>query len=117
PVCVPPGRLGLLLLGPDLGHGSSLALLELGELLLAPLVVVAALVGVGRLAVDATPSRHQDPLPTSAEDMTLDGRLDARVFDHRLRMEYGEKAAHHHVVDAPVIVRELLDRMALRASG
>src|ERR671919_656497 len=42
-----------------------------------------------------------------AEDVLLDGRLDAGVLEHRLGVEDREEAARDEVEDAPVVLVEL----------
>ena len=64
--------------------------------------------------VDAAPARDEQHLAARAEDVLGDGRLDARVLEHRLGVERREEAAHDEVVDALVVGVHLLDRV-LRA--
>src|SRR5437868_965174 len=82
---VAPRRLGLLLLRGDLAHVGLLALLELGQLLVAALVLLGGrLLLLGHLAVDAAPARHEQDLAARAEDVRLHRRLDAGVLELRL---------------------------------
>ena len=62
-------------------------------------------------SVDAAPAGDQQDLAARAEDVPLDRRLDARVLEHRLRVEGGEEAADHEVIDAAVVGVHLLDRV------
>ena len=105
-------RLGDLLLRGDLARVDGLAALELRELLRAALVVVGGRLrtrGERLLAVDAAPAGHEQDAAGRAEDVRLDGRLQARVLEHGLGMEDGEEAAGDHVVDPPVVVGHLVE--------
>ena len=107
-------RLGLLALELDLTDVGGLALHELRQPLVAALVVVGGgVLQVGGLAVRATPTGNQQQLAAGAEHVTGDGRLDARVLEHRLGMEHGQEAPRDQVVDLAVILVELVDRVAL----
>ena len=112
-VGVAPRRLGLLLVATSTSRVSTgLALLELGQLLVAPSSSSAALRSPsGSLAVDAAPARHEQHPAAGAEDVLGDRRLDARVLEHGLGVEDGEEAARDHVVDAAVVVAHLVERV------
>src|SRR5215210_4884712 len=73
-VAVAARRLGLLRQGLDLADLGALALLELGQALLAPgVVLVAVALGalgtLGGLAVHAAPARHEQDLSAGPEDV------------------------------------------------
>ena len=109
---VAPRRSRLLLLRAHVARVDRLASLESRQLLLATLVLVAlSRLGVGLLAVDAAPARHEHHLAARAEDVTGDLGLDARVLEHGLGVEDGEEAARDDVVDAAVVVAHLVDRV------
>ena len=92
-----------------------LALLQPRKLLLAALALVlvraSASLDVGLLAVDAAPAGNEHQLAARAEHVGGDGRLDARVLEHRVGMEDREEPLDHEVVDPAVVVVHLVDWM------
>ena len=111
-VGVAPRRLGLLLVGGDLARVDLLALLELGQLLVAALVLLGGgLLVLGHLAVDAAPARDEQHLAARAEHVGLDRGLHARVLELGLRVEDREEAPGDHVVDLAVVLAHLRERM------
>jgi hypothetical protein len=83
-VAVAPRRLGLALERGDLARVDVLALLELGQLLVAALVVGVGALGIGELAVHAAPAGDEQDLAAGAEDVVGDRGLDLRVLEHRV---------------------------------
>jgi hypothetical protein len=100
---------------------------ELGQSLTLALVLLlrgggVRLGGLGRVAVDAAPARHEQHRAARAEHVLgaviaggVDRRLDPRVLLERLRMERRQEPPDDQIVDPPVIgvLAHLVDRVAL----
>ena len=71
----------------------------------------------GLLAVDALPARLEQDATARAEDVLLDGRLDARALEDRLRVEDGEEALGDQVVDPGLVGRPSSRGRARTSSG